>query len=292
MNEFFKMSQSVNVSRISPNGWWLENCKEHVVKGTKLGSDFTQNIYTPSVKGMIARYERNSNQWLDEIEDMTWKSFFDINGRKFIVGEPDGDYPEWAIKETPPKYDNEKQTVLYENDAWKIFEIELGKLYWDSETNKFIVSDYNFTLPEKHSFIEPPRAEKGFAVRLVDEKWKQIEDHRNKTIYNCSDCTQSEIVEYEGKIKEGFTFDEPVTLHDEWIDSQWVTNQSNKYITDFNQVDEIRRDLYAIACDPLIAEANIKRLQGYEQEAVDMETQALAARLRIQVEHPWPELLV
>ena len=288
MNAFFKQSQSVEVSRLSNEGWWLENCTEHVVKGTALGTDFTQLIYTPSSEGMIARFDRETTQWSDEIEDMTWKPFFDVYGREFVIGEPDGDYPEGAIKETPPEYDNKKQTVLYENDTWKIYDIELGKSYWDAETNEFIISDYNFTLPEKHTFIEPPEKDEGFAVCLVDGQWQQIEDHRDKTIYNCNDCTQSEIVEKLGSIKDGFTYDEPSTPYDEWIDNQWVTNQSNQHIADFNDVDEIRRGLYSRACDPLIAEANIKRLQGDEQAALEMEAQALAARVVIQNDHPWP----
>jgi hypothetical protein len=292
MDKFFKKSQSVEVSRLSSDGWWLENCTEHVVKGTALGSDFTQTIYTPSTDGMIARFNRGSEQWSDEIEDMTWKAFFDVYGREFVIGQPDGDYPENAIKEKPPEYNNEKQTVFYGDGVWAVFDIELGKSYWDSEANEFIISDYNFKLPEKHTFIEPPKANKGFAPRLVDSQWKQIEDHRDKTIYNCSDCTQSEIVEKLGSIKQGFTHDEPSTLYDEWINQAWVTNQRNKYIADFNDVDETRRGLYGRACDPLIAEANIKRLQGREQEAIDMETQALATRARIQAKHPWPEPLV
>ncbi len=288
MTKFFKKSQSVNVSRLSVEGWWLENCTEHVVKGTALGADFTQVIYTPSSDGMIARFDRETEQWSAEIEDMTWKPFFDVYGREFVIGEPDGDYPEDAIKETPPEYDNEKQTVLYENDAWKIYCIELGKSYWDAETNEFIISDYNFTLPEKHTFIEPPKAKKGFAVRLIGGQWQQVEDNRDKIIYNCEDCTQSEVVEKLGSIKDGFTYDEPNTPFDEWFDNQWITNQSNKHIADFNQIDEMRRGLYSRACDPLIAEANIKRLQGDEQAALDMEAQALAARLEIQHQYPWP----
>lgn len=288
MNEFFKQSQSVEVSRLSNEGWWLENCTEHVVKGTALGADFTQLIYTPSSDGIIARFDREKNQWSDEIEDMTWKPFFDVYGREFVIGEPDGDYPEGAIKEAPPEYDNEKQTVLYENDTWKSYNIELGKSYWDSETNEFIISDFNFTLPERHTFIEPPEKDKGFVVRLVDGQWQQIEDNRDKTIYNCEDCTQSEIVEKLGSIKAGFTYNEPSTPYDEWIKDQWVTNQSNKHIADFNQIDETRRGLYSRVCDPLIAEANIKRLQGDEQAAFEMEAQALAARVVIQNDHPWP----
>ena len=292
MNTFFKQSQRVDVSRLSVEGWWLGNCIEHVAKGTALGADFTQVIYTPSTEGMIARFDRATKQWSDEIEDMTWKPFFDVYGREFVISEPDGDYPENAIKETPPAYDKEKQTVLYDNEAWTIFDIELGKSYWDSDANEFIISDFNFTLPKKHTFIEPPKADKGFAVRLVNEQWQQIEDHRNKSIYSCRDCTHSERVEKLGPIKKGFTHHEPSTLYDEWINETWVTNQSNQHIAHFNDVDETRRSLYGRTCDPLIAEANMKRLQGLEQEALDMEAQALAARIVIQNEHPWPESLM
>lgn len=56
----------------------------------------------------------------------------------------------------------------------------------------------------------------------------------------------------------------------------------------FNQIDEARRQLYARICDPLISEAKIKRLQGLEDEATDMERQALAARIEIQNSNPWP----
>ena len=183
MAEFFKKSQSVDVSQLTVDGWWLGNCIEHVVKGTALGADFTQVIYTPSTDGMIARFDRETEQWSDEIEDMTWKPFFDAYGRELVIGEPDGDYPEWAIKETPPEYDKETQTVLYRNNAWEIFNIELGKPYWDSEANELIISDYNFTLPDNHSFIEPPKADKGFAVRLVNGEWKQLEDHREQIAF-------------------------------------------------------------------------------------------------------------
>jgi len=41
-------------------------------------------------------------------------------------------------------------------------------------------------------------------------------------------------------------------------------------------------------CDPLIAEAQIKRLSGNKAEADMSEAQALAARAKIQTEHPWP----
>ena len=90
------------------------------------------------------------------------------------------------------------------------------------------------------------------------------------------------------QIKEGFTLEQPKTQYDEWINQAWVTNKENQYIGDFNQVDDDRRQLYIRVCDPLIAEANIKRLQGFESEVSDIETQVLAARVEIQNSNPWP----
>ncbi|OCH33303.1 hypothetical protein A6E13_11195 [Aliivibrio fischeri] len=164
----------------------------------------------------------------------------------------------------------------------------MGRFYWDEKAQLHCIHSYPQELPESYSLIEPPEANKGFVVQLVDGEWQQIEDHRGQITFDCSDCTLYEEVEKVGKIKEGFTLSEPSTLFDEWIDNQWVTNQSNKHIGDFNQVDETRRDLYSRVCDPLFAEARVKRMQGKDQEAIEIEEQALAAREQIQLDNPWP----
>lgn len=288
MNTIQSKSITLSVSRIHPLGWWLGNGDEHVAKGTALGPDCTQTIYEPSAPGLIGKYDSDRNTWL-EVEDKSAYEFWSPQGEQHVIGAPDGDYPVWAVKQKPPAFDAEKQTVLYENKAWTAFDIKIGKSYWDSETTEFIVSDYNFTLPDNHTFTVPPKANKGFAVRMLNGVWKQIEDHRTRVIYDCSDCTNAQEVEELGAIKNGFTFDEPNTPFDEWIGGVWITNQSNKHIADFNQVDETRRGLYARICDPLISEANIKRLQGGVQEVAELEAQALAARAEIQLNNPWPK---
>lgn len=179
MTRFFKKSQTVAVSRITSEGWWIENCQEHVAKGTALGSDFTENIYTPSKPGMIAKYDRSTQSWSDEITDMTWKTFYSEFGECFYIGEPDGAYPEWAIKETPPEYDIDIQTVHHkEKTGWKVYPIQIGRRYYDEEGNELVVSDYNFDLPENHAWIAPPEASPGFAYRLKKGEWTKVVDHR------------------------------------------------------------------------------------------------------------------
>ena len=290
MNAIQPKSIILSVSRIHPEGWWLGNTQEHVAKGTALGGDYTENIYTPSADGMIGKYDVESDIWT-EIKNKALDEFWAPNGQQCVIGSPDGDYPEWAVLEAPPEHDSEIQTVLYQDEKWLIYGIEIGQPYWDSEANELIVSDYNFTLPDNHTYVEPPKLKEGYAVRLVETEWTYIADFRGSIIHDCIDATHSEIVQELGDIKEGFTLEQPKTQYDEWIDQAWVTNQENQYIGDFNQVDENRRQLYIRICDPLIAEANIKRLQGLEGEASDIETQALAARVEIQNSNPWPAQL-
>ncbi len=89
-------------------------------------------------------------------------------------------------------------------------------------------------------------------------------------------------------ITQGYTQEKPATQWDEWINDAWVTNESDKYIAEYDQIDNVRRSQYVQVCDPLFAEANIKRLQGFEDDARAIEAQALAARAKIQTENPWP----
>ncbi|MBD1572470.1 hypothetical protein HC725_04155 [Vibrio sp. S17_S38] len=291
MNSIQPKSITLSVSKIHPEGWWLGNTQEHVAKGTALGADYTENVYTPSADGMIGKYDWETNSW-EEIKNKALDEFWTPNGQACVIGTPDGDYPEWAVLEAPPEYDTEIQTVLYQDEKWLIYDIEIGKSYWDSEGNELIISDYNFTLPENHTFTKPPTDKQGFVIRLVDNEWQYIADYREQVIYDCTDATHSELMQELGDIPDDYTLKEPSTQYDEWKNEEWITNQDNKYIGDFNQVDETRRQLYARICDPLISEANIKRLQGWEDEATDMENQALAARIEIQNSNPWPEPVV
>ncbi|MEZ9146259.1 hypothetical protein AB4138_17880 [Vibrio sp. 10N.286.52.C3] len=184
MTLFFAQSQTVEVSRLSRDGWWLENTSEHVVKGTALGEDFTQDIYTPSSKGMIAQYDRGNKTWSEEIEDMTWKTFWDKNGNDFVIGKPNGDYPQWVIKDMPPEYNKDTQTVLHSDKmGWVVHEILLGRCFYDKWGNEFLVSDYNFELPSEHSWEGPPKPEEGRAFKLVHGEWVSFADHREKMAY-------------------------------------------------------------------------------------------------------------
>lgn len=147
-----------------------------------------------------------------------------------------------------------------------------------------------YHIPKGALTVEPLPPKKGFAVVALDDLsgTEYIEDHRGTVIYDTADCTVSETVNELGPIKEGFTDKKPKTRWDKWIDGEWVTDLSAKYIDEFNAIDNTRRSLYSQIVDPLIAEAVVKRLKGNEAEAIELEKQGLAAREKIQLENPWP----
>ena len=223
MKTFFKQSQMVDVSRISKDGWWIENTTEHVTKGTALGDDFTQTQYTPSSKGMIARYDRAAGLWSDEIEDKTWTPYWGKHGEALFIGEPDGDYPEWAIKDAPPEYNQDTHTVLHDAEhGWAVYEIKIGTSFYDELGREFIVSDYNFTLPGKSTWDKPPKANKGHAVKWIDGQWQQLIDHRNKLAY-AKDRDNAELQDYQvevvGPLPATHTLKEPEQF-DSWKDDE------------------------------------------------------------------------
>ncbi|MCL9783668.1 hypothetical protein M9194_19775 [Vibrio sp. S4M6] len=95
-------------------------------------------------------------------------------------------------------------------------------------------------------------------------------------------------------VTDDYTIVPPSTEFDEWCEDScsWVTNESNKHISEYNEVDDTRRRLYSVMVTPLVDEAYIKRnlvkTEKALSEADDLEKQALAARLKIQAENPWP----
>lgn len=148
----------------------------------------------------------------------------------------------------------------------------------------------DYLLPQLATFIEVPEFDSETEQAKFDEQsqaWTVEPKFVEVTAYH-KQTHKTKDFDDASLITGDYTKDEPVTQWDEWINNAWVTNQSNKYVSEYNQTDEIRRQLYSRMCDPLIAEAQIKRLSGNKAEADISEAQALAARAKIQAEHPWP----
>lgn len=152
-----------------------------------------------------------------------------------------------------------------------------------------------YHIPKNALEVEPLPEKDGFVVVACEfdeigkpHSTKYLEDHRSTTIYDESDCTKSEIVSELGPIKVGFTPDKPKTEFDERINGIWVTNISDKYIAEYNAVDERRRVSYRNISDPLYMESIRKELNGLLDESRDFKKQANEAVKLIQLENPFP----
>ncbi|MFS1908075.1 hypothetical protein BCU30_018200 [Vibrio lentus] len=164
-------------------------------------------------------------------------------------------------------------------------------LVYQSGSQIHKVAGYDeYILPQFATFVEVPKLDIENEQARFDEqnqKWTVEPKFIEVTAYH-KQTHETKNFDDVSLITDDYTKDKPATQWDGWIDGSWVTNKSTQYIAECNQVDNVRRRLYAQICDPLIAEANIKRLQGFEDDAQTIEAQALAARDKIQAENPWP----
>ncbi|CZF85485.1 DUF4376 domain-containing protein [Grimontia marina] len=221
MNEIKQTSVVVDVSHLSPDGWWLGNEKQHVAKGTALGADYTETLYTPTAEGLTSRFDRETQTWSEEIINRTATPYYSIEGREYRLASPDSAVPEAMLVTPPPDHDPNTQAVLHDGEKWQVFDIKVGQSYWDKSGREYVVSDDYFALPNECTWERPPAARENYAVRLVQGKWEEVEDHRGKEIFNKAECLQVELVEELGPIKDGWTLTAPPTPFHEYKNGTW-----------------------------------------------------------------------
>lgn len=190
-----------------------------------------------------------------------------------------------------PEHDSVNERCYFINEHWQKSELFVGRRFWNEEAVSDVIQTYSQRMPERYSIIKPPKADKGFVVRLVDNVWIQLEDHTGTQIFKLTECRESKLVTELGPIEEGWTEAAPITPWDEWSNDAWVTNQSKKYIADYDAVDSKRRALYREMSDPLYMESYRKKENGEIEEAALFKSQADAAVNKIQTENPWPQVV-
>nr|MBF4391402.1 phage tail protein [Vibrio anguillarum] len=89
-------------------------------------------------------------------------------------------------------------------------------------------------------------------------------------------------------VTDDYTLNVPATRFDEWINDEWLTNQSNKYIVEYDTVDSVRRNLYLQVSDPLYNKARRLERNGEIDKANDYYAQADASVIKIEAQNPWP----
>ncbi len=121
----------------------------------------------------------------------------------------------------------------------------------------------------------------------TNQKWLVELKPVEVTAYN-KETLESKLFDDASLVTDDYTLEKPSTQWDEWIVDAWVTNESNKYIAEYDRVDDKRRGLYTIMCDPLKMEALDLIDLGKNEEAAQLKQQAIAAKKKIKEENPWP----
>lgn len=121
-----------------------------------------------------------------------------------------------------------------------------------------------------------------------DGEWVKKERQVKVTAYLKDDGVKTKEFDDKSLVDDNYTLEKPSTQWDEWNGTAWVTNQSNKYIAEYDQVDSARRDAYRNVSDPLYMEALRKEARGLTDDAADFRNQADAAVELIKAENPWP----
>lgn len=239
IRDFKTESCTLEVSKIGNQGLWLGNTTEHVAKGTALGDEFTETLYTPSSEGFTATYGEGTHTW-SELEDKTDWEYYSPTGETLTIGSPLGDYPEGAILEKPPTLE-EYQKVKYDGSSWVIYECHKGKSYWDKNCEEFTVGDDYFELPDECTWSEPLEHLDGFKVILVNGVWEYIEDYVGLTAYNTSTKLPTVITEL-GELPEGFTLLVPDT-YSKWEYGAWVLDEEAYNISLLEMLDSDAKSL-------------------------------------------------
>ncbi|MFV0449454.1 MAG: hypothetical protein ACK5MF_13515 [Vibrio sp.] len=88
-----------------------------------------------------------------------------------------------------------------------------------------------YQIPRYGLMSKPLEEKDGYQVcAVLDENGcaidsEYVEDHRDKTIYNTQDCTQSKTVEKLGAVEDGWTLSKPENAMQKWLDVQWVDDE-------------------------------------------------------------------
>lgn len=177
----------------------------------------------------------------------------------------------------------------------RAYHYDYKTLIYQGESQIYKLTGYDeYILPQFSTWLEKPTFDDETEQAKFDvksQKWLVELKPVQVTAYH-KQTHESKVFDDASLVTDEYTLEKPLTQWDEWINDAWVTNESNKYIAEYNQVDDARRSAYFQMVTPLIDEAKIKRdlINTPESiaEAGELEQQALAARLKIQSENPWP----
>ena len=171
--------------------------------------------------------------------------------------------------------------------------------HYDPETLLYIgtsevhkVAGYDdYMLPQLATWSEVPdfdQQTQQLKFQPREQDWKAEIKPISVEAYLKSDPTQSKVFDDKSLVTDEYTLKKPRTQFDEWIDDEWITNESDKYIAEYAQVNAARAALYKELVDPLENEYSRKKRQGHEEEAQMLSERIDELEAKIRAENPYP----
>lgn len=167
----------------------------------------------------------NGQAW-DYVRDNRGQCYWDQYGIGTVITEIDDVIPDGAILVEPPRK-KEGFSLLFVDGAWQQIENKTGQKYYGPLGEIFIVDSPYFSLPDDHTFVEPPKTKNGYATQWNGQAWDYIEDNRGKTAFNVHTAVAT-VVSVVGPLDADYTFEPPSSLFDEWNGEAWVLNEEKK----------------------------------------------------------------
>ncbi|MEZ9233237.1 hypothetical protein AB4259_19370 [Vibrio amylolyticus] len=160
------------------------------------------------------------------------------------------------------------------------------------ESNVYLVSGYDqYILPQFSSWSDLPIFNSELEQLRFNAKtgqWKVEAKFVAVVAYSKLTKQQKEFDDA-SLVTDDYTLSKPTTQYDEWINDNWMTNESDKYIAEFSQVDATREALYRAQTDPLENKAaRLLRNGAMPEELAVYYDRINELEIKIKAENPWP----
>ncbi|HAI5538111.1 TPA: tail fiber assembly protein [Escherichia coli] len=130
---------------------------------------------------------------------------------------------------------------VFDNDGLAIQAGDVRCFYYDGGTGEYSGWSDEFinigvSMPGNSTDIDPGDNSTGEVAVFSGDGWKWQEDHRGDTVYSTEEGVAS-VVDYIGKIKNGYTVKAPGTPYDKWDGSEWITDTDVQHAADVAAAD-------------------------------------------------------
>jgi len=142
-------------------------------------------------------------------------------------------------------------TIEFDENGHAVSEGKAHVYHYDSLSGEYLgASDETIpegvSIPGSTTLIAPGDIEDGHVWVWDGSKWVSQEDNRGKKAYSITDQSQR-VINYIGRVKDGFTLKQPATKFDKWNGDEWVTDTQAQHAAVVTQAEAKKQSLLDLA---------------------------------------------